>query len=162
MKCDFVDVARAYSDDLREKVLGAYGSGKGTLRELAERFEVSYGWVAKLHAAELRTGGRQRLAQRRRPSAIDAQQVRRLVRNKPDIVLRALQQEMLKAGQGVSIAPLWRVVGKLGLVLKKSRSMPSSAIPKSTGRSAKSSSGRSTRSRLKTGFIWMHVGSQRR
>ena len=145
-----MDVARAYSDDLREKVLGAYGSGKGTLRELAERFEVSYGWVAKVHAAELRTGARQRIAQRRRASAIDAEQVRRLVRHKPDIVLRELQQEMLKGGQRVSIAHLWRVVGKLGLVLKKSHFTPSNAIRKPTGRSAKSSSGRSIRSRLKT------------
>ena len=35
-------VVRAYSNDLREKVLGAYASGKGTLRALSERFEVSY------------------------------------------------------------------------------------------------------------------------
>ena len=145
-----VAVARAYSDDLREKVLGAYASGKGTLRELAERFEVSYGWVAKIHVTELRTGGRQRVAQRRRRSTIDTEQVRHLVRSKPDIVLRELQQEMLKAGQRISISQLWRVVRNLGLVLKKSHSTPSSAIPKPTGRSAKSSFGRSTRSRPKT------------
>jgi transposase len=143
-------MARAYSDDLREKVLGAYACGKGTLRELASRFEVSYGWVRKIHAAELHTGARQRVLQRRRPSAIDTEQVRRLIRNKPDIVLRELQQEMLKAGQRVSIAQLWRVVGKLGLVLKKSHSPPLSATPKPTGRSAKRSSGRSSRLRPKT------------
>jgi transposase len=135
-------MARAYSNDLREKVLGAYASGKGTLRELAERFDVSYGWVAKIHLAELQTGARQRVPQRRRPSAIDADQVRRLIQDKPDIVLRELRDEMLKGGQRVSIAQLWRVVGKLGLVLKKSRSMPPSATPQSTSKSAKSSSGR--------------------
>jgi transposase-like protein len=64
-------MARAYSDDLREKVLSAYASGKGTLRELAERFDVSYGWVAKIHAMELASGSRQRVPQRRRPSAVD-------------------------------------------------------------------------------------------
>lgn len=140
-------MARAYSNDLREKVLGAYASSKGTLRELAERFEVSYGWVAKIHAAELRTGARKRVPQRRRSSSVDAEQVRRLVQDKPDIVLRELQQEMLKVGQRISIAQLWRVVGKLGLVLKKNRSTPPNAIPKPTARSAKSSSGRSPRSR---------------
>ena len=138
-------MARAYSDDLREKVLGAYGSGKGTLRELAVRFEVSYGWVRKIHAAELRTGARQRVPQRRRPSAVDIDQLRRLIERKPDIVLRELQHEMQETGQRVSIMQLWRVVGKLGLVLKKSHSTPPSATPKPTGRSAKRSSGRSPR-----------------
>ena len=131
-------------------MLGAYASGKGTLRQLAERFEVSYGWVAKIHAAELQTGGRCRVPQRRRPSSIDFEQVRRLVRAKPDIVLRELQQEMLKVGQRISMAQLWRVLGKLGLRLKKNRSTPPSATPKPTGRSAKRSSGSSARSRPKT------------
>ena len=45
-------MARAYSDDLRRKVLSAYGAGKGTMRELAERFDVSYGWVLKIAAAQ--------------------------------------------------------------------------------------------------------------
>jgi transposase len=145
-----VDVARAYSDDLREKVLGAYASGKGTFRELAERFDVSYGWVAKIHAAELGTGSRRRVPQRRRPSGIDGEQVRRLVRQKPDIVLRELQQAMLESGRGASLAQLWRVLKQLGLVLKKSRSMPPSATSKPTSRSAQSSSRSSAGSRSKT------------
>ena len=143
-------MARAYSDDLREKVLGAYASGKGTLRELAERFDVSYGWVAKIHAAELGSGSRRRVPQRRRPSRIDSEQVRRLVRGKPDIVLRELQQDMLQVGQRVSIAQLWRVLKQLGLRLKKSRSMPPSATAKPTGTSGKRSSRRSPRSQSKT------------
>ena len=43
MLSDSVVMARAYSDGLREKVLGAYASGKGTLRQLAERFELWLG-----------------------------------------------------------------------------------------------------------------------
>jgi transposase len=143
-------MARAYSDDLREKVFGAYASGKGTLRELAERFEVSYGWVAKIHAAELGSGSRRRVAQRRRPSRIDSEQVWRLVRGKPDIGLRELQQEMLQVGQRVSVAQLWRVLKQLGLRLKKSRSMPPSATAKPTGTSGKRSSRPSPRSQSKT------------
>jgi transposase len=38
-------MAGAYSNELRRKVLSAYASGKGTMRELAARFDVSYGWV---------------------------------------------------------------------------------------------------------------------
>lgn len=67
-------MARAYSDDLREKVLAAYAAGKGTLKELSERFGVSYGWLAKIHAMELLTGSRARSPQRSRgrASGIDA------------------------------------------------------------------------------------------
>jgi transposase len=45
-------MARAYSADLRRKVLSSYAAGKGTMRELAERFDISYGWVLKIAAAQ--------------------------------------------------------------------------------------------------------------
>jgi len=143
-------VARAYGDDLRKKVLGAYASGKGTLRQLAERFDVSYGWVRKILAAERATGSHRRVPQRRRPSGVDVDLVRRLIERKPDIVLRELREEMLGAGHAVSTAQLWRVLKRLNLRLKKSRSTPPSATPKPTGRGARSSSKRSGGSRPKT------------
>lgn len=146
---DSVDVARAYSDDLREKVLAAYASGKGTLRQVAERFEVSYGWVLKIHSAERLTGSRLRVPQRRRPSSVDVDRVRKLVAQKPDIVLRELREEMLISGHAVSTTQLWRVLKGLGLRLKKSRSTLPSATPKPTGSGAGSSSKRSGTSRLK-------------
>ncbi len=143
---------RAYSDDLRKKVLAAYAADKGTLRELAERFDVSYGWVAKIHLLELRTGSRVRQPQRSRGrvSAIDGKLIRRLVHQRPEIRLRELQQEMLSAGTQVSIAHLARVLGRLGLRLKKSRFTPPSATAKKTAASARSSSRGSRRLRPKT------------
>lgn len=143
-------MARAYGDDLREKVLGAYAAGKGTLRQLAERFEVSYGWVRKIHVSERETGSRRRVPQRRRSSSVDRDRVRRLVDRKPDIVLRELREEMLAAGHAVSTTQLWRVLRSLGLRLKKSRSTPPSATRTQTGRGARSSSKRSAGSGLKT------------
>jgi transposase len=145
-------MARAYSDDLRGKVLAAYAAGKGTFKELAERFGVSYGWVAKIHAMELRNGSRLRPPQRSRgrQSRIDAGLVRSLVKRRPDIVLRELQHEMREAGTAVSIAHLARVLRRLGLRLKKSRSMPPSATPKPTASAAKPLSRGSRRSRPKT------------
>ena len=132
-------MARAYSDDLRGKVLAAYAAGRGTFKELAERFGVSYGWVAKIHAMELRNGSRFRQPQRSRgrQSRIDAGLVRSLVKRRPDIVLRELQQEMREAGTVVSIAHLARVLGRLGLRLKKSRSTPPNATPSRTGNAAR-------------------------
>ena len=142
-------MARAYGDDLRRKVLGAYAAGKGTLRQVAERFEVSYGWVKKIHRAELATGSRCRAPQRRRAGSVDGALVRRLVEQKRDIVLRELAEAMREQGHPVSQTQLWRVLKKLGLKLKKSRSTPLSATAKKTLPGARRILSGSVRSRLK-------------
>ncbi len=143
-------MARAYSDDLRKKLLEAHAAGKGTLRELAERFGVSVGWAFKVSAAKRQTGSAMRTPQRRAASRIDGGRVRRLVEQKPDIILRELQAELGRVGQPIRLAHMARVVKQLGLRLKKSRSTPPSAIPKPTGSGAKRSSPSSARSRPKT------------
>ncbi len=112
-------MARAYSDDLRRKLLEAHAAGKGTLRELAERFGVSVGWAFKVSAPKRRTGSCERLPQRRAASRIDLERVRRLVENKPDILLRELQAELGHVGQPISLAHMARLVKRLGLRLKK-------------------------------------------
>jgi transposase len=143
-------MAREYSDDLRRKVLSAYAAGKGTMRELAERFDVSYGWVLKIAAAQRQSGSYKRVPQRRAASRIDAELIRRLVEAQPDIVLVELQQKAAEQGARASTVHLWRILGKLGLRLKKSHSTPPSAIPKRTSASAKFTSKTFPRSRRKT------------
>jgi transposase len=49
-------MARAYSDDLRRKLLEAYDRGQGSLSELAQRFGVSRGWAWNISAARKLTG----------------------------------------------------------------------------------------------------------
>src|ERR1035441_8097915 len=48
-------MAKAYSDDLRCKLLTAYDRGQGSLRELAEVFSVSYDWAKKISRQRLRS-----------------------------------------------------------------------------------------------------------
>ncbi len=55
---------RSYSNDLRRKVLEAHAAGKGSMRELAERFGVSLGWVEKISRQQRRTGAMERVEQR--------------------------------------------------------------------------------------------------
>ena len=143
-------MARAYSDDLRRKVLSAYAAGKGTMRELAERFDVSYGWVLKIAAAQRQSGSYKRVPQRRAASRIDADLIRRLVEAQPDIVLVELQQKAAEHGVRASTVHLWRILGKLGLRLKKSHSTPSSATAKKTFVGAKPISRSSPRFQRKT------------
>lgn len=143
-------MARAYSDDLRRKVLSAYAAGKGTMRELAERFDVSYGWVLKIAAAQRQTGSYKRVPQRRAPSRIDGELIRRLVEAEPDIVLVELRQKAAEQGVRASTVHLWRILAKLGLRLKKSQSTPRSATPERTSGGATRTSRPSARSRPKT------------
>ena len=49
-------MARAYSDDLRRKLLEAHDQGQASLSELAARYGVSRGWVWKISAARKRSG----------------------------------------------------------------------------------------------------------
>lgn len=143
-------MARAYSDDLRRKLLEAHAAGKGTLRELAERFGVSVPWAWKVSAAHKRSGAIERAPQSRhgRPSRVDRAQVRALLKAKPDLVLRELREELeRRTGVAVSHTQMWRVVQELDLRLKKSHSTPPNETPKRTVGGAKSSSTGSSRSR---------------
>lgn len=145
-------MARAYSDDLRSKLLAAHDAGKGTLRGLAGQFGVSVAWAWKISAARKQSGevGRKPQSRHGKPSRVDREQVKALLEAKPDIVLRELQAELGRTGIRVSQVQLWRVVGELGYRLKKSRSMPPSATRKRTANGAKRSSSASGRSRRNT------------
>ena len=134
-------MARAYSNDLRRKLLEAHAAGKGTLRELAERFGVSAERAFKISAARKRTGSVARVPQRRgRPSRVDRVRVAKLLEAQPDITLDRLQAA-LEASTGVraSRTQLWRVVRALGFRLKKIRFTPRSGIRTRTSGGAASS-----------------------
>ena len=49
-------MAKAYSDDLRRKLIEAHQAGEGSLEILARRFHVSVGWTKKVSAPFRRTG----------------------------------------------------------------------------------------------------------
>jgi len=131
-------MAKAYSDDLRCKLLAAFDAGQGSLRVLAERFSVSYDYAKKVSAQRLRTGRSERVEQRRRGPAsrvtpVVQAELLRLLREQPDRVLAELQRDLSESpGVVLSRAHLWRVLKRLGLRLKKSHSTPASEIRKPT------------------------------
>jgi transposase len=122
-------MARAYSDDLRRKFLQAYEKKKGTLEQLAERFEVSVGWAKKVSARRTRTGQIERPPWRRGPvsrvTAAVQHWMREQIRRQPDLTLMELQQQLERTqGLGLSIGRLWLALRQMGLRLKKSHSTP--------------------------------------
>ena len=144
-------MGKPLGDDLRRKLLFAYDQGEGTLEDLASRFLVSVGWAKKISAARNRTGQAERLVHKpgRKPAvgAEAQQQVRTWFVQQPDLTLAEVQQKLLsEAGVSLSLPQVWKLLRKLGLRLKKSRSTPLSEIPKPTANSARSLSLESRRS----------------
>jgi transposase len=91
---------RAYSMDLRARVLAALDAGDPTA-VVAARFSVSRSWV-------------RRLAQRRRVEYHP--RIRELLDAVPDRTLAELRAEL---GVGVALSTLWVAVRSLGFTFKK-------------------------------------------
>jgi transposase len=119
---------RAYSDDLRCKLLEAYEAGQGSLQELAKRFRVSWGYSKKIRVQQLQTGRKERPQQLRhgpvsRLTPAVEQQLRSALRQQPDLTLAEVQQRLSeRAGISLSRSRLWVWLQRLGLRHKKNRS----------------------------------------
>jgi transposase len=135
-------MAKAYSDDLRRKLLEAHGRGEGSLQELARRFAVSVPWAWKISSQRRRTGQMERVEQRHgSPSRATAEveaRLRRLLREQSDRTLVELQQGLWETeGVHFSISHLWRLLRRMGLPLKKSRFAPRSRTGRKIGSDAR-------------------------
>lgn len=146
-------MAKAYSNDLRCKLLTAYDRGQGSLRALAELFSVSYDWAKKISSQRLRSHQMERVAQSRHGAVsrvtpeVKAELLRQL-RKQPDHTLAELQQGLQRShGLGISRQHLWRVLNRLGVRLKKSHSTRPSATRKPIASGGRSSLRKSTRNR---------------
>jgi len=135
-------MARAYSNDLRRKLLEAHEQGQGTLEELAEEFRVSLGFAKKISAALRRTGRMERTEQRHgrinQVTALVQERLREWLRQQPDRTLGELQRQLREQMQvSVSVPRLWVVLRQMQLRLKKSRSTPRSRTLRKTGSAAR-------------------------
>lgn len=146
-------MGRAYSDDLRCRILQRYGRGGISLRELAERYEVSFEYVRKIRKQQLRNGQMERVPQRRHGLArrVDeelAGRIRKQVERQSDLTLEQLRGWVWQQARiSLSRSLTWLTLKRLGLALKKSRSTPRSATPSKTVKSGKRSSNASAPSR---------------
>ena len=120
-------MAKAYSNDLRRKLLEAHDRGEGSLRELASRFGVSCPWAWKISSQRRRTGQIERAEQRYGPvskvTGVAEGHLRSWICQQPDLTLAELQQRLRRTMRlQVSIGRLWGVLRDLQLPLKKSHS----------------------------------------
>ena len=130
-------MAKAYSNDLRRKLLEAYDRGEGSLRELAERFGESSPYAWKISAQRKRTGQVERVEQRHGPEskvteAVE-EQLRTWVRLQPDLTLVEFQERLWETARlPVSVPRVWQVLRRMKLRLKKSHSTPPNKTPRKT------------------------------
>ncbi len=120
---------RAYSQDLRDKIMAAFDAGEAA-RDVAERFEVSVSFIYKADLRRRRTGetapGAQRNHVRLRLEPHREAIMARVARH-PDATMAELRT-WLAAEHGVSVclATIWKTLDRFGLTFKKSRSGPPS------------------------------------
>jgi transposase len=114
-------MAATYSQDLRDRVLAACDRGMPT-KPVAEMFQVSPAWVRRLKQRRRETGetaGRPRGGARR--IKIDRERLAELVRQHPDATLKELRELL---GVQCAESAICMALKRMGLTLKKRRSMP--------------------------------------
>jgi len=124
---------KAYSNDLRRKIVSAYERGHRSQREIAELFGVSPATVRNFVRRKRERGAPDQLPRAGgAPARIDdaaRAQLRQLIASSPDATLEEAREHLLReAGVHVGLSAVCRALSKLGLPRKKSRSTPQSAI----------------------------------
>jgi transposase len=114
-------MARPYSQDLRDRVIGSVTSGR-TCRATAALFGVSVAsvvkwsqrWRASGSAAAKPMGGWKQLLLRN-----EREWLLTRIAEKPDLTLRAVVAELAERGTPASYGAVWRFSNAKGSVLKK-------------------------------------------
>ncbi len=117
-------MARAYSLDLRERVVAAVSAG-ASCREVAKLFKVSVASAVRWVKQFLATGeiSPKPAGGDRRSGRIEshAPLILGLLERTPDITLSELRAELAEVGVPVGVATLWRFFARRRITLKKSR-----------------------------------------
>ena len=141
-------MARPYSQDLRDRVVGSVASGR-TCRVTAALFGVSVASVVKWSQRWRATGSAAaRPMGGRRPLRLKHERAWLLARiaEKPDLTLRAVMAELAERGTPASYGAVWRFFRHEGITFKKKVCTPASK----TGRTSRCGGcgGRSTKAGL--------------
>ena len=115
---------KAYSLDLRQRVVAAYEHGKGSIAEVAEQFNVGQTFVKKMLRQKRERGSVAPLAHGggRQPSLSDKEHrlLRQKVKAQPDVSLSELQEHLESTAQvTVSHPTIHRSLRASGLSRKK-------------------------------------------
>ena len=132
---------------MRRRILQCYEEGQQTQEEIAQRFKVSIRYVGKLVAHKRKTRQAERIPHRpgRKPKFTPPirERLRSWLKSQPDLTLKELQKKLEQEERlHSSQFSIWNTLGKMGLRLKKSRSMPKSKTRRRSSSSARPTSRR--------------------
>ena len=141
----------AYSIDLRQRILRAWERRLGSQRTIADILGVSLAFVEKVLRQHRTTGNiapkPHAGGQKSRLGAAAQAVIRRLMGANPDATLEELCTGVaVETGVRVSVPTMCRVLQRLGLPRKKSRSTPASVTPRASSKRARTTTGGSRRS----------------
>lgn len=139
---------KAYSNDLRRKIIAAYENNDYSQQHVADLFGVSPATVRNLIRRKRETGSPDALPHAGGKSPALSDQARRfvqeLVEENNDLTLAELRLKVKrKHKKNVSLPTLCRLLQALGLPRKKSRSTPQNATRRVSSRRASNTSKRS-------------------
>src|SRR5215218_7497454 len=150
---------RAYSQDLRERVVRACDEGRGTRQHIADRFGVSTAWVRRLLQRRRQTGS---FAARPHaggpPPKLTPDRCDRLVvlvTEQPDATLAELRDRL---GAPVHLSTVARALARLGLPVKKKSGRPPSRTAPTSGTSGRPSAAGRRASTRAAGSSWTRRG----
>ena len=112
---------RAYSQDLRDRILGALQRGERPT-DIAQRYEVSRVWVYQVRNSWEQSGRRHGLpvgGYRRSRIAHREADIRCWIAQTPDMTLAELSARLAEEGIEIKIPALWHQLDKWGLSFKK-------------------------------------------
>lgn len=117
---------KAYSLDLRQKIVEAYEKGNRSQRQLARDFGVALSFIQKLLKRYRETGSYAPKKRRyQTPCKLDPEKLevlKAIVQQKNDATLAELRQELAKrTGVTVGISTLFRMFKKLNFTYKKNQ-----------------------------------------
>ena len=120
---------KAYSMDLRDRVIAACDAGQESRTEIAKRFNVSTAWIRRLLQRRRERGEYGPLTSKRgRKPIFDGplqQRLEALIAEQPDVTLAELRD---RTGVGCTLAAICKTLQRLGYRRKKRRFGPLSKI----------------------------------
>jgi transposase len=124
---------KAYSIDLRKRVLAAYDSNKYSLAKIAKQFQVTTRWIQKLRQRRDQEGSIAPRPQNqgRKPAfrGVNLEQLNSFVEENPDSTLAEIK-EYFSGKVNCSIVAIHNALKRLGRRYKKNRYVPASRIEK--------------------------------
>lgn len=132
---------KAYSNDLRRKIVSAYERGHRSQREVAELFGISPATVRNFIRRKRERGSRDVLPRGGGARALldesARDELRQFIASSPDATLEEARQHLEhEAGIGAGRTTVWRALTRLRLPAQKSRSTPVSATLRESRRRA--------------------------